>query len=147
MLQGFLRVLDAGQMDRLHAGALQILQRTGLQIQGEFLLKALADAGCRVDFAVRRAWFPPELVERQVAAQRDRYRLVRSLLWYPFCRELPLDGVAVPDRFTVDYGFGTPWIFDYPQRRYRVPTVQDQIDAIHLGNALDCVAAVNAPFI
>ncbi len=147
MLQGFLRVLDASQMDRLHAGALTVLERTGLQIQGEFLLRALADAGCRVDFAARRAWFPPELVERQVAAQRDRYRMVRSSLWYPFCRELPPDGVAVPERFLVDYGFGTPWIFDWPQRRYRPPTVQDQIDAIQLGNALDCVAAVNAPFI
>lgn len=147
MLQGFLRVLDDEQIDRLHEGALRVLERTGLQIQGEFLLQALADAGCRVDFAAHRAWFPPELVERQIAAQRGRYKMVRSSLWYPFCRELPADGVAVPEQFTVDYGFTTPWIFDYPQRRYRKPTVQDQIEMIKLGNALECVAAINSPLI
>ena len=147
MIQGRLRVLDAEQMDRLHAGALTILERTGLQIQGQFLLRALAGAGCRVDFSAHRAWFPPDLVLRQIAAQRGRCQMVRSSLWYPFCRELPEDRPAVPERFIVDYGFTTPWIFDYPQRRYRKPTVQDQVEAIKLGNALECVAGVNSPYI
>ena len=147
MIGGRLRVLNSGQMDQLHAGALTALERTGLQIQGEFLLRILADAGCKVDFGAHRVWFPPELVERQVAAQRARYKMVRSSLWYPFCRKLPDDGPAVPERFTVDYGFTTPWVFDYPERRYRKPTVQDQIDAIKLGNVLDCVAAINSPYI
>jgi len=147
MLNGMLRAIDTEQMDRLHAGALQILERTGLQIQGRFLLEALADAGCKVDFANHRAWFRPELVERQVAAQRDRYKMVRSSLWYPFCREMPAGRVAVPETFTVDYGFATPWIYDYPQSRYRKPTAQDQIDMIRLGEALPSVAAVNAPLI
>jgi trimethylamine--corrinoid protein Co-methyltransferase len=147
MLHGLLKALDTKDMERLHDGALQVLQRTGLQIQGEFLLRALADAGCKVDFAARRAWFKPELVERQMATQRGRYQMVRSSLWYPFCRELPADRPALPDRFTVDYGFTTPWFFDYPSRQYRKPTVQDQIDMIKLGNALDCVGAINSPLI
>ena len=147
MLPGMLKAVDSGQMDRLHQGALAVLERTGLQIQGEFLLRALADAGCRVDFAAHRAWFKPELVEKQIAAQRGRYQMVRSSLWYPFCRELPAEGVAAAERFTVDYGFGCPWIFDYPQRRYRKPTVQDQVEMIRLGDALDCVGAVNSPLI
>lgn len=147
MIQGLLRVIDAEQMERLHAGALAVLERTGLQIQGEFLLRALADAGCRVDFGARRAWFKPDLVEKQIAAQRGRYKMVRSSLWYPFCRELPENGIAAPPQFTVDYGFATPWIFDYRQRKYRQPTATDQIEMIRLGDALDCVAAVNAPLI
>lgn len=147
MLQGFLRVIDRAQMDRLHEGALRILERTGLQIQGQFLLRALADAGCKVDFDSCRAWFLPELVDQQIAAQRGRYKMVRSSLWYPFCRELPADRVAAPERFIVDYGFATPWIFDYPQRRYRKPTIRDQIEMIKLGDALECVAAVNSPLI
>jgi trimethylamine---corrinoid protein Co-methyltransferase len=147
MIHGRLQALDAEQIDRLHAGALTILERTGLQIQGEFLLRALGDAGCKVDLAAHRAWFRPELVEQQIAAQRGRYKMVRSSLWHPFCRELPEDRPAVPDQFTVDYGYTTPWIFDYPERRYRKPTVQDQIEAIRLGNALECVAAINSPYI
>ena len=69
MLKGFLSAVEPDQMETLHRGTLEVLERTGLQIQGEFLLRALADAGCRVDFAARRAWFPPALVERQVTAQ------------------------------------------------------------------------------
>ena len=116
MLQGFLRAIDAEQIERLHEGVLRVLERTGLQIQGEFLLQVLADAGCRVDFAARRAWFKPELIEKQIVAQRGRHKMVRSSLWYPFCRELPADDIAASERFLVDYGFGAPWLFDYPQR-------------------------------
>jgi trimethylamine--corrinoid protein Co-methyltransferase len=147
MMKGFLRVLEAEPMERLHGAVLNVLETTGLQIEGEFLLRALADAGCRVDFASHRAWFKPDLVERQVASQRDRYRMVRSSLWYPFCRCLPEDEVALPEEFVVDYGYATPWIYDYREGRYRKPTVQDQIEMIRLGNALPSVKAVNAPLI
>lgn len=147
MLKGLLKALEPDQMERLHRGALEVLERTGLQIQGERLLRALADAGCRVDLAARRAWFAPELVERQIAAQRHRYKMVRSSLWYPFCRSLPADDVAMSEEFVVDYGYATPWIYDYPQGRYRKPTVGDQVDMIRLGNALPSVKAVNAPLI
>ena len=147
MLKGLLRVIDERDMDRLHDAALCILEKTGMRIRGEFLLRALADAGCKADFGEHRVWFKPELVEKQIEGQRDRYRMVRSSLWYPFCREMPKDDVAIPDEFTCDYGFATPSIYDYPSGEFRTPTMQDQIDAIKLGNALDCVKAVCAPFI
>ena len=147
MLKGYLKVIDKEQMDKLHGGILEVLQRTGLQIQGRFLLEALADAGCKVDFANHRVWFKPELVEKQIASQRGRNKMVRSSLWYPFCRELPEGDAAWPDEFTVDYGFGAPWIYDCSTGDYRKPVTEDQIDMIKLGNALDCVGAVNSPFI
>jgi trimethylamine--corrinoid protein Co-methyltransferase len=147
MLKGLLRVVDDAGMERIHQAALEVLATTGLILRGRFLLEALADAGCRVDFERQRAWFRPELVEAQIAAQRDRYRMVRSSLWYPFCRSLPDQDAAWSDEFVVDYGFTTPSIYDYPAGVYRLPTVQDQIDMIKLGDALASVKAVNAPFI
>ena len=147
MLKGTLAVIDTQEMERLHEAVLNVLEKTGLRIEGDFLLAALADAGCRVDFDSHRAWFKPELVERQIAAQHGRYRMVRSSLWYPFCRSLPEDDVAMADEFVVDYGYATPYIHDYREGKYRQPTVQDQIDMIRLGNALPCVKAVNAPLI
>ena len=147
MLKGMLRVLSASDMDRIHAAALSVLERTGLRIRGRFLLDALADAGCKVDFEQHRAWFKPDLIERQIEAQRGRYRMVRSSLWYPFCREMPQDDIALPDELTCDYGFGAPAIYDYPTGSFRTPTEQDQIDMIQLGNALECVRAICAPFI
>ena len=147
MLKGTLIVLDRDQMERLHQGALRTLEETGLLIRGPFLLKALADAGCRVDFAAQRAWFRPDLVERQIASQRGRYRMVRSSLWYPFCREMPKDDVAFPDEFTCDFGFGTPSLYDLPSGQARPATRKDQVEMIQLGNALEPVRAVCAPVI
>jgi len=147
MLKGMLRVLDDQQMDRLHEGVLNVLATTGLHIRGDFLLRALADARCRVDFDAQRAWFKPDLVERQIAAQRDRYRMVRSSLWYPFCREMPPDSVSWPDSFTVDFGFATPTLYDLPTNTFRAATAADQREMIKLGNALDEVRAVCAPVI
>ena len=122
MLKGLLKALDENGMERIHRSALAVLERTGLRIRGRFLLEALADGGCRVDFGEHRAWFKPDLVEKQIAAQRGRYKMVRSSLWYPFCRELPADDVAVPEEFICDYGFGTPTIYDYPTGRFLVMT-------------------------
>ena len=147
MIEGILRVIEKSEMERVHGAALDVLERTGLILRGRFLLEALAEAGCRVDFQKERAWFLPDLVEKQIEAQRDRYRMVRSSLWYPFCREMPGGDAAWPDEFTVDYGFGTPVLYDYPKGRYRSPTQDDQVAMIKLGDALEPVKAVCAPFI
>jgi len=147
MLKGMLRVLDEEQMDRLHEGILGVLERTGLQIRGDFLLRALAEAGCRVDFDAQRAWFRPDLVEKQLAAQRDRYKMVRSSLWYPFCREMPEDSVSWPDAFTVDFGFATPSVYDVRTNRFREATTADQVEMIKLGNAIEEARAICAPVI
>src|SRR5574340_168393 len=146
-LTGLLRVVGREQRERLHQGALQVLETTGLHIRGRFLLEALADAGCKVDFARQRAWFRPDLVEKQIAAQRNRYRMVRSSLWYPFCREMPEGDVARPGEWTVDFGYGAPVIYDYPSGNYRAPTGRDQAEMIRLGNALPEAKAICAPFV
>src|SRR3989339_1409419 len=99
MISGILKVIDENQMNRFHEAAMQVLEKTGMQIHGKFLLQALADAGCKVDFSKNRAWFKRDLVEKQIKAQRNRYRMVRSSLWYPFCKNLPANDIAFPDEF------------------------------------------------
>jgi trimethylamine---corrinoid protein Co-methyltransferase len=147
MIKGILKVINGKQIDLLHSSILEVLEKTGLKISGDFLLKTLADYGCRVDFKENRVWFKSELVEKQIAYQKDRYRMVRSSLWYPFCKELPKNDVAWPDEFCIDYGFGAVHIYDYPSGRYLEPKIKDQIAMIKLGNALDSVKAICAPFI
>jgi trimethylamine--corrinoid protein Co-methyltransferase len=61
--------------------------------------------------------------------------------------QLPEEDVAAPAEFIVDYGYAAPWIYDYPQQRFRKATIQDQVDMIRLGDALASVKAVNAPLI
>lgn len=147
MLKGILRVLDNNEMDLLHEKILEVLEQTGLKISSTLLLGALSDAGCKVDFNEERVWFKPDLVEKQIGEQRGRYKMVRSSLTDPFCKELPAEDVAWPDDFRVDYGFNVVWMYDYPSGKYRAPRVKDQIDMIKLGNALEEVKVVNIPFI
>jgi trimethylamine:corrinoid methyltransferase-like protein len=99
------------------------------------------------DQGMMRAWFRPDLVEKQVETQRGRYTMVRSSLWYPFCRSIPEGDAAWLDEFTVDYGFTTPWIYDYPQGVFRTPMAKDQVDMIRLGNSIEPARVVCAPFI
>jgi trimethylamine--corrinoid protein Co-methyltransferase len=146
-LHGLIRVIDDEEMQQVHLAALDVLERTGMILRGRYLLEALADAGCRVDFQSERVRFLPDLITNQIEKQRDRYTMVRSSLWYPFCDSLPRDDAAWPDRFTVDYGFATPCIYDYPEGRFRTPTVEDQALMIRLGDSLEPVRAVCAPLI
>jgi len=147
MLKDMLKVIDRMQMECLHNGILRILEETGLLVRSRLLLEVLADAGCKVDFDKERVCFIPALVEKQIAAQSGRYKMIRSSLWYPFCRKIPDKDVCWPDEFFADFGHGTPTLYDYATDGYRKPTIQDQIDMIRLGNALDAVKAICAPFI
>ena len=147
MLKGILKVLDEKDMELLHGKILEILEKTGMKISSRLLLEALANAGCKVDFKTEHVWFKPEIVEKQIGLQEDRYKMVRSSLTDPFCERLPKDDVALPDEFRVDYGFNVVWMYDYPSGKYRVPTAKDQIDMIKLGNAIEEVKVVNIPFV
>ena len=80
-------------------------------------MKLYGDAGCRVDFKEERVWFKPDIVEKQIGMQKDRYKMVRSSLTDPFCKELPEDDIAWPEDFRVDYGFNVVWMYDYPTWR------------------------------
>jgi len=56
-------VLTSAQVARIHASALQILERTGIGTTSDKLLKLMADHGQDVDFEHRRIRFTPEFVE------------------------------------------------------------------------------------
>ncbi len=147
MINGMLKVAEGKDLDTLHEAILDVLQKTGMRFESHSLLKSLAQRGLQVDFEKRIVRFSPYIVEKQIEAQADRYKMVRSSLWHPFCKEQKKDDISIPDEFSCDYGHGAPSIYDYLTKAVRKPTLQDQVDMIKLGNALDCVKAVCAPFI
>jgi len=147
MLTGILKVASSEQLDKLHDGVLYVLENMGLKLNSRELLTALAERGCDVDLDAGTVKLRPETVEAEIRRQSGRYKMVRSSLWYPFCEEEKPDTVSLPDTFGCDYGYATPSIYDYDADRTREPVVADQIDMIRLGDALEGVGAVNAPFI
>ena len=62
------QVLSDAQVQTIHAHTLDILENTGIAVQHEAALNILAEKGSRVDMAKHRAYFPPDLVERSLAA-------------------------------------------------------------------------------
>jgi len=147
MLTGILRVASGEELDKLHNGVLHVLENLGLKLNSPKLLTALGERGCEVDIAAGTVKFKPETVEAEIARQSGRYKMVRSSLWFPFCTEEKPDTVSWPDTFGCDYGYATPSIYDYEADLTREPTAKDQVDMIRLGDALEGVGAVNAPFI
>jgi trimethylamine--corrinoid protein Co-methyltransferase len=60
-------VLAPEQVERIHQGALAILERTGIATNSGSLLELMADQGQRVDVEARRIRFDPDFVEAKRA--------------------------------------------------------------------------------
>jgi len=59
-----LKILSPDQVLNIHKAALRILEKTGVVIFHEDLLKDLSEAGFKVDNKKKSVWFPPTLVEK-----------------------------------------------------------------------------------
>jgi len=68
-------VLTPDQVGRIHEGALQILQRTGIATSSDKLLELMADHGQDVDVANRRIRFAPDFVEEKRALAPRHFTL------------------------------------------------------------------------
>ena len=85
-----LDILPEPSLDRIHAATLSVLERVGIEVRSDSVIRRLIDAGASGDPAGGRVRFAPELVEEAVA------RAPRSLLLAardPDC-DLVLDGTT-----------------------------------------------------
>jgi trimethylamine--corrinoid protein Co-methyltransferase len=58
-----LEILTAEQIEVIHQGALDVLQKTGIRFEHERALKLLEDSGCQIDHDKKSARIPEYLVE------------------------------------------------------------------------------------
>jgi trimethylamine--corrinoid protein Co-methyltransferase len=81
MIPGFTRkyppleVLTQEEIESIHRGALFILQKTGMRIEHDRLIRQLADSGCDVDLETKRVRFPPGLVEESLRQTPSTFML------------------------------------------------------------------------
>lgn len=83
-----LDVLPEGTIERIHDATLRVLQRTGVEVRSEAVVRRLVAAGARTDEHARQVTFPPELVEEALARAPRTLRLAGR---DPAC-DLLLDG-------------------------------------------------------
>lgn len=141
MSRGFLRnfpafkILSEEKIEAIHAGTLEVLQKTGLIVYNDKALKVFKDAGCKVDFETKRVKFFPGLVEEclrkapssfSVKARNPKHDLVlgpNNIIFFNF-----------PGTDTVDINTWDP----HP------PTKKEHEDLVRVLDALDNVHFLNA---
>jgi trimethylamine--corrinoid protein Co-methyltransferase len=125
-------VLTEEQVERVHDATLQVLERTGLQVRSERILRELALAGVKVDEAEMRARFPRSLVEESMALVPPSFLMAAR----DPALDLPIDGSA-----GWLSGDGTSaFIVDVDTGKRRASNLQDLIDTTRVVDAVPEVA-------
>lgn len=142
---GFRReVLSADSLEAVHRTTLALLERVGVAIGSEGILRRLAAAGARADLEEMRVRFPPEMVEEAVAlAPRTFLMAARDP-----SLDCPVDGTQ--GYLSLD---GTAAeILDLETGARRPPTKRDLEEATRVADALPeiaflwpCVAVTDVP--
>ncbi|NIR87218.1 hypothetical protein GWO13_06470 [Candidatus Bathyarchaeota archaeon] len=66
------RLLSKDSLEAIHWATLDVLERTGIKIFSDRVLKMLGEAGCTIDYEKKIAFIPSCLVEESL--KRDKKR-------------------------------------------------------------------------
>jgi trimethylamine---corrinoid protein Co-methyltransferase len=123
-------LLTEGQIEAIHRGALDVLEKTGLRFVSKRALQILEKGGCQVDYEAERARMAPQLVE-QCLEQCPRTFAMRAS--NPE-HNVTIDGGSV--HFALFAGMRT---VDLDTWEPRVPTVEENNDACKIADGLEFV--------
>ncbi|MBI3978174.1 MAG: trimethylamine methyltransferase family protein [Chloroflexi bacterium] len=121
---------DPAKLDRLHAATLQVLERTGVDFEGEEARDALRRAGATVDGA--RVRFPPRLVEWALS--------VAPRSWDIYNREGKKAYTVGGDEIVFNAGGGGIAVLDWRTGEVRSYTQADAVEAVKLTDTLPQLA-------
>lgn len=145
---GLIRFLNREEMERLHNGALEILEDTGMLVGHPEALDYLGKLGCVVNKNSNIVKFPRAVVETVIGKMKKDFSLTNR------------EGMVMPMRYTEMYMCSKPavlhnnfvtnaggfpaYVLDLDGKR-RAATMQDVIDSIRLADALENIDLVGLP--
>lgn len=149
-ISGVLSVLSDSEMQSIHDGALQILERVGLWIDHEESIDTLEGAGCTVDRANKRVKFPSAIVEDAVEKMQASFEIegrgeAREVM--PFGYSNMYFGTmprVVHYPFRTNCGAFPPSVLTLDGER-RFATLDDVRDSVRLADALENIDYVGPP--
>jgi len=130
-----IQALTKEEIEVIHESSLRLLQKTGVLIHDDELLKLLDTAGCGVDSATQIAQLPGDLIEDALARAPDRVRLCGR-----------------DKRYEIELGAGTlyartpggpPHILDLETQRQRESTIEDVGQCTRVADALPNIHGVS----
>jgi trimethylamine--corrinoid protein Co-methyltransferase len=136
MLNGFTRrfppleLLSAEEMQSVHRGALYVLEKTGMRIEHDRVLRLLGENGCPVDWEAKRARMPSGLVEEALRTCPSSF-LLRA-------RDRDRDLMVGGDTVYFMQGMGMRYV-DPDTWEQRPATAAEHRDAMIVADALENV--------
>jgi len=147
-VSGVLKMLSAQEMERIHDGALKVLEDTGMWIDSEVARGYYRVAGCGVNDATKMVRFPRKVVEGAVARMRKRFaETSEGEVWArvrysrTFFTSMPY---GIHTDFTANTGGFPAFILDLNGKR-RAANLADVVDSIRLADALENIDMMGLP--
>ena len=129
-------VLSSEQIRHIRNASLAILERVGVIVPHDEILRRFADSGAQVDFAAQRVRIPADLVTRSVASAGKQFAI--------YGRDLSLTArFGVGARNYNSIGGEAHWV-DEPGGARRFATLGDVETAARFVDALDCINVVGS---
>jgi len=121
-------VFTESELDDLHLGTLEVLERTGVFVEADEALDIFKDGGCAVDRDRRVVRIPPHVVEDAVAAAPSKFVLCG--------RDPRNDFLMEPGRVAFTNFSEGIRVIDVETGEYRDPTKKDIADIARLNDYL-----------
>jgi len=130
-----LQILAEEEIERIHRSSLELLEKTGMLIYDEDILKLLEKAGCKVDFSTKIARAPCELIEDGLKETLSCLRL---------CGRDEENDMELGDGtlYTRTTG-GPPYIIDLNTQKQRKATREDVAQCVRVADALPNIYGVS----
>jgi trimethylamine---corrinoid protein Co-methyltransferase len=126
-----LQVFSDADLDDIHRGTLEVLERTGVFVESDEALDVMADGGCRVDRETKVVTIPPQIVEDALAAAPDGVRL---------CGRVPENDVVLEGRRVGFTNFSAGiMVVDPRTGEHRTSRTQDVADLARMTDYLDAI--------
>jgi trimethylamine--corrinoid protein Co-methyltransferase len=130
-----LRLLTEGEVERIHQGALDVLEVTGVRVDSERARKIYEKGGCVVDHEDRRVRFPPGLVTGRIRQCPTSFHM-KALD--------PKNDISVGGNVLYMSLFAGMRTVDLDTWETYTPTVQDNHDACKIADGLEFVHAATS---
>ena len=137
-----IQLFTSAERAQIHAASLDILAEPGMRIESQSLRRALRLAGAAVDDERRQVRFPASLVEATLEQMKASIAAGR--------KQIVLNGVVAsltPRSMCLKFGGACIEYMDWKTGEVRLPTRQDLVEMVQLGEALPEVTFVGNPVV
>lgn len=133
MVRSRIQFLSKEDIEYIHLSSLRVLEKTGVKIYNDSVLRLLHDNGCEVNFDKKIAYIPQYLVKEALSKAPSTIKL--------YGRSRKYDRILEGDRVTFNPGSAALYILDYERKEIRRPISKDLADLVKLTDALEYIQA------